>query len=104
MNVAYYNELGIKTSISKESREVVSKKGNFSIIYRIGNISFKEYLKKTPQRYRLPLSLFRVLRTIQNPHFLELYSLYTECFPLKHMIVHTKKMFLRQLLIQKNTM
>lgn len=89
--MAYYNELGNKTPIPKEEMKVVSKEGNFSTIYRIRNVAFKEYLKETPQRYRLSLMMFRLLKTIRHSHFMELYSLYTELSPFAHITSKYKK-------------
>lgn len=75
--MAYYNELGKKVSIDKRKMQYLNC-GKCAGVFHDKNTIFKEYFPNTPYRNRLSLDMFKLLKSIHNKHFIELYSILSD--------------------------
>lgn len=74
--MAYYNRKyqGIKLN----NMEYLSSGGCAQVLYDKEKI-FKEYSSKTTLNWRLSEEMFDVLKDIDNPNFIKLFDIYTDC-------------------------
>lgn len=75
--MAYYDQNGEKVKIDKTKMEYLNH-GNCAIVLHDDKIIFKEYFEETPVFRRLSLDGFKILKDIQDKHFIKLYDIYSK--------------------------
>lgn len=75
--MAYYNRNNKKLHINENAFKYLNC-GECAKIKHNDNMILKEYFSNTMLNCRLTPQLFDILKTINNPHFIELYDLYTD--------------------------
>lgn len=80
--MSYYNRDCKRLSINKKNMDYL-KMGGCANIWHDSNIVFKEYFCDTVPVLRLSCEMFDFLKTINDPHFIELYDIYSKMSLLK---------------------
>ena len=80
--MSYYNRDCKRLSINKKNMDYL-KMGGCANIWHDSNIVFKEYFCDTVPVLRLSGEMFDFLKTINDPHFIELYDIYSKMSLLK---------------------
>lgn len=65
-----------KLNINENDLQYIAR-GSCAKVYLYNDIIFKKYNEDIPYFYRMDLKLFEILKQIKNPHFIELYNIYT---------------------------
>ena len=73
--MSYYNKKYEKLDLSDMQ---YLNNGSCAKIFCNKNIIFKEYYQKTIIDYRLNEKMFDILKNIKNPHFIELFDIYSD--------------------------
>ena len=69
--------------------------GEFGKVSHNKDIILKEYFSRVSPEWRISLDLFDILKTIDNPHFIKLFDVYTELkfFDVLKAIVNSSKFY-----------
>ena len=73
----YYTRENQRFKFNNNDMHLLNNHGNCGYIYTDGNIIFKIYKKDLPEKYKIFPTVFDELKKINNPHFIELQTLYT---------------------------
>lgn len=74
--MAFYNRSGKKLDLKLYDMQYLGS-GVCAKVLHNSDVAFKEYFPSTPEEKRLSPSDFDVLKGVNNPHFIELYDIYS---------------------------